>query len=54
MLRGRSIEISGSPAVPMGGDGEPLGRLPSREAVLTGHVPPARIDVLPAALTLLT
>lgn len=54
VLRGRSIEISGSPAVPMGGDGEPLGRLPSREAVLTGHVPPARIDVLPAALTLLT
>jgi len=54
VLRGRSIEISGSPAVPMGGDGEPLGRLPSRDAVLTGHVPPARIDVLPGALTLLT
>lgn len=45
VLRGRSIEISGLPAAPMGGDGEPLGRLPADV--------PARIDVLPGILNLL-
>lgn len=48
VLRGRSIEISGSPAVPVGGDGEPLGHLPAAGSA------PARIDVLPGVLSLLT
>jgi YegS/Rv2252/BmrU family lipid kinase len=47
VLRGRVIEISGTPSVPMGGDGEPVGRLPG----LTD--PPARIEVLPGALHVL-
>ena len=47
VLRGRVIEISGTPSVPMGGDGEPIGRLPA----LTD--PPARIEVLPGALHVL-
>jgi diacylglycerol kinase family enzyme len=48
VLRGTSIEISGTPSVPMGGDGEPLGHLPGPGSL------PARIDVLPGALSLLT
>ncbi len=48
VLRGKSIEISGTPSVPMGGDGEPLGHLP------VAGLAPARIDVLPGALSLLT
>lgn len=47
VLRGRSVAVSGTPAVPMGGDGEPLGHLPA-----SGD-DPARIDVLPGALRLL-
>lgn len=47
VLRGRSVAISGSPGVPMGGDGEPLGHLPAlAEAAV-------RVDVLPDALRLL-
>ena len=47
LLRGRSVSLSGTPSVPMGGDGEPLGHLPvSADAA-------ARIDVLPGALNLL-
>jgi YegS/Rv2252/BmrU family lipid kinase len=48
VMRGTSIEISGTPSVPMGGDGEPLGHLPGPGGA------PARIDVLPGALSLLT
>lgn len=47
VLRGRSASVSGVPSVPMGGDGEPLGRLPGSAEVA------ARIDVLPGALDLL-
>lgn len=47
VLSGRSVLVSGSPAAPMGGDGEPLGRLPRRPEAA------ARIDVLPGALRLL-
>jgi diacylglycerol kinase (ATP) len=47
VLRGRVIEISGTPSVPMGGDGEPVGRLP-----VLGDVP-ARLEVLPGALRVL-
>ena len=47
VLRGRSVAISGTPVVPMGGDGEPLGHLPASSDG------PARIDVLPGALCLL-
>ncbi|HWJ67192.1 MAG TPA: diacylglycerol kinase family protein [Nocardioides sp.] len=47
LLQGRSVVLSGEPAAPMGGDGEPLGQLPSPADV------PARIDVLPGALRLL-
>lgn len=47
VLRGRSVRVSGTPAVPIGGDGEPLGHLPA------SPVAPARIDVLPAALPVL-
>lgn len=46
VLRGRSVEVSGSPALPMGGDGEPLGRLPG------GAEAPAVIDILPGAVNL--
>lgn len=47
VLRGRSVSVSGTPTVPMGGDGEPLGHLP------VSADNPARIDILPGALTLL-
>jgi diacylglycerol kinase (ATP) len=47
VLRGRVIEINGTPSVPMGGDGEPLGQLP-----VLGDLP-ARIEVLPGALSVL-
>ncbi len=47
VLRGRSVTVSGSPGVPIGGDGEPLGHLPALAD------PPARIDVLPGALNVL-
>jgi diacylglycerol kinase (ATP) len=47
VLRGRVIELSGTPSVPMGGDGEPVGRLPELGAV------PARLEVLPGALRVL-
>lgn len=47
VLRGRSVSMSGTPSVPMGGDGEPLGRLPENGST------PARVDVLPGALNLL-
>lgn len=47
VLRGRSVEVSGTPGVPMGGDGEPLGHLPGASAA------PARVDLLPGALDLL-
>lgn len=46
VLRGRSVTVSGTPAVPIGGDGEPLGHLPASGAV-------ARTDILPGALNLL-
>ena len=46
--RGRRVEVTASPQAPMGGDGEPVGRLPG----LTQ--PPAVIEVLPEALTVLT
>ncbi|KRA37665.1 MULTISPECIES: diacylglycerol kinase family protein [unclassified Nocardioides] len=48
VLRGTSVEISGTPSVPMGGDGEPLGMLP------TSHDAPAVVRVLPGALKILT
>ena len=47
VLRGRVVEVHGSPRVPMGADGEPLPDLPGRDA------PPARVEVLPAALRVL-
>ena len=47
VLQGRDVEISGSPSVPMGGDGEPLGALPESPDA------PARIGLLPAALDLI-
>ncbi len=47
VLRGRSVEVSGTPSAPIGGDGEQLGHLPASAAA------PARIDVLPDALSLL-
>lgn len=47
VLRGTTVEISGSPSVPMGGDGEPLGALP------TSATAPAVVEVLPAALQVL-
>ncbi len=47
VLQGRSVQISGSPVVPMGGDGEPLGHLPTDPAA------PARIDLMPGALELI-
>ncbi|MCX6399772.1 MAG: diacylglycerol kinase family protein [Propionibacteriales bacterium] len=48
VLRGATVEISGSPSVPMGGDGEPLGMLP------TSQEQPAVVRVLPGALKILT
>ena len=47
VLRGRSVAVSGTPSVPMGGDGEPLGHLPASSD------DPARIDVVPGALRIL-
>ncbi len=46
-LRGRSVEVSGTPSVPMGGDGEAIGPLPE------SSTDPARIEVAPGALTVL-
>lgn len=46
VLRGKVVEISGTPSVPMGGDGEPLGALPSGDST-------ARIEILPGALNLI-
>lgn len=48
VLRGKVVELRGTPAVPMGADGEPLGVLPGREAA------PARIEAMPAVLRVLT
>lgn len=48
VLRGAKVEISGSPSVPMGGDGEPLGALP------TSATTPAVVEVRPAALRVLS
>ena len=47
VLRGRSVEVSGTPGVPVGGDGEPLGHLPRDPGS------PALVDLLPGALSLL-
>ncbi|MGI9085036.1 MAG: diacylglycerol/lipid kinase family protein [Aeromicrobium sp.] len=46
-FRAAEVEISAAPAVPMGGDGEPLGMAPTRPEA------PARVSVLPAALKVL-
>lgn len=48
VLRGTTVQISGSPSVPMGGDGEPLGPLPTSTSA------PAVIEVLPGVLRILT
>jgi len=45
--RGRRVEVTASPHVSMGGDGEPVGRLPGLAQ------PPAVVEVLPRALTVL-
>ena len=47
VLTGRCVEISASPAVAMGGDGEPLGPTPSSPAA------PAVIEVVAAAVKIL-
>jgi diacylglycerol kinase (ATP) len=47
VLRGRSVEVSGTPGVPVGGDGEPLGFLPGDPAA------PAVMELMPGALRLL-
>jgi diacylglycerol kinase family enzyme len=47
VLQGRSVALSGSPSVPMGGDGEPLGTLPGPSEAA------ARVDVVPDALNIL-
>lgn len=47
VMRGQSVQVSGSPAAPVGGDGELLGHLPGDAAR------PAVIDVMPGALSLL-
>ncbi|MFD7073326.1 diacylglycerol/lipid kinase family protein [Nocardioides sp. NPDC059952] len=47
VLRGRAVELSGTPSVPMGADGEPMGHLPA------GPDSAARIEVLPGALSIL-
>ena len=46
--RGQRVEVTASPRVSMGGDGEPVGRLPGLAQ------PPAVIEVLPEALTVIT
>ena len=48
VLTGATVAISGTPSVPMGGDGEPLGMLP------TSASSPAVMQVLPGILTILT
>ena len=45
--RGQRVEVTASPQVSMGGDGEPVGRLPGLAQ------PPAVVEVLPGALTVL-
>ena len=47
VLRGQSVLMHGSPSLPIGGDGEPLGHLP------TSPEGAARVEVLPGALKLL-
>ncbi|WP_310961191.1 diacylglycerol/lipid kinase family protein [Nocardioides terrisoli] len=47
VMRGRSVTVSGTPSVPMGGDGELLGPLPPSDRAA------AQIDVLPGALNLI-
>ncbi|MDP3969010.1 MAG: diacylglycerol kinase family protein [Nocardioides sp.] len=47
VLQGRSVTVHGAPAVPMGGDGEPLGHLPASAAEAV------HVDVLPGALRVL-
>jgi diacylglycerol kinase (ATP) len=47
VLRGRSVELSGRPEVPIGGDGEPLGHLSADPSS------PAVVDVMSGALNLL-
>lgn len=47
VLRGRSVEVSGTPTVPIGGDGEALGHLPSDPTA------PAVVEIMPGALSLL-
>ncbi|MFT4189297.1 MAG: diacylglycerol kinase family protein [Aeromicrobium sp.] len=46
-LRGKAVRLSGTPSLPMGGDGEPLGMLP------TSADDPAVVSVLPGALNVL-
>ena len=48
VLRGKRVELTAEPAAEVGGDGEPIGRLPGPDA------DPAVVEVLPAALTVLT
>ena len=48
VLRGAQVEISGSSSAPMGGDGEPLGALP------TSATTPAVVEVRPAGLWVLS
>jgi YegS/Rv2252/BmrU family lipid kinase len=45
--RGQRVEVTASPQVSMGGDGEPVGRLPELAQ------PPAVVEVLPGALAVL-
>lgn len=49
LLRGRRVELQGDSgsSIPVGGDGEPLGHLPGRDAE------PMRVRVLPGALRIL-
>lgn len=47
VLRGSVVELGATPAVPAGGDGEPLGTLPERGSAA------ARVEVLPGRLRVL-
>jgi diacylglycerol kinase (ATP) len=47
VLTGKRVELRASPPVPVGGDGEPLGRLPSLSE------DPAVVEVLPGALSVI-
>ncbi|WP_445255517.1 diacylglycerol/lipid kinase family protein [Nocardioides aurantiacus] len=47
VLRGSVVELGATPAVPAGGDGEPLGTLPERGSAT------ARVEVLPGRLRVL-